>query len=127
MEGNGSLRQVVPHFLQLRIQDGIIRFPELLPRFDPAPVNGGGLSVEEKAVSLHLPDAAALFFIAVLPGVNDEAVAGREWNVPFRAEVQPAPAAVHNDACIGAALLAVAAVSQPRVVRAVQPAGGETA
>ena len=83
--------------------------------------------MEEKAVSLHFPDAAALFFIAVLPGVNDEAVAGSERNVPFRPDVQPALAAVHNGACIGAALLAVAAVGQARVVRAVQPAGGKAA
>lgn len=68
MEGKDGLRQVLPHFFQLGVQGRIIRFPELLPRPDLAPVNAGGFSVEEKAVSLHFPDAAALFFIAVLPG-----------------------------------------------------------
>ena len=83
--------------------------------------------MEEKAVPLHFPDAAALFFIAVLPGVNDKAVAGRKRNVSFRPDIQPALAAVYNHARISAALLAVAAVGQARVVRAVQPACGKAA
>lgn len=127
MEGNGGFLQVFPHFFQLRVQGRIIRFPEFLPGFNPAPVNTGCLSVEKKAVSLHFPDTSALFFIAVFPCINDEAVPGRERNAPFRPDIQPALTAVHNDACVGAPLFTVAAVGQTRVVRPVQPAGGEAA
>ena len=127
MKGGGRFRQVLPHLLQLCIQGRIIRFPELLPRLYPVPVNAGSFSVEEKAVSLHLPDAAPLFFIPVFPCINDKAVSGRERHLSFRPDVQPALAAVHNDARISAALFAVASMGQARVVRAVQPACGKAA
>lgn len=61
------------------------------------------------------------------PASMDEAVPGRERNAPFRPDIQPALTAVHNDACVGAPLFTVAAVGQTRVVRPVQPAGGEAA
>ena len=43
--------------------------------------------MKEKAVSLHFPDTTALFFIAVFPCINDEAVTGRERNASFRSDL----------------------------------------
>ena len=82
----------------------------------------GSFSVEEKAVSLDFPDAAALFFVTVFSGVNDESVSGSERNVRLLPYIQPALAAGGDDARIGSAFFAVAAVSQARMVRSVQPA-----
>ena len=111
--------------MQVFIQRGVGGFPEQVAGAYEAPVDAAALAVEEEAVALGAPDAATLFLVAVLAGINHKAIAGGYGDERGRVQFHPALAAAHDAPRESPAFLAETTVGEQRVVGAIQPAGGK--
>ena len=126
--GSGGVApEVAPGGVQVLIQRRIGGFPEQLTGFDKAPVDAAALAVKIESRSLHLPDTAALFLVAVLSGIHHKSIAGGNRYGGQGIELHPALATADDASGECAALLAESAVGEQRVVGAIEPAGGEAA
>ena len=74
--GGGIACKVGPGAVQVFIESRVGCFPEQVAGVDASPVDAAAFTVEEESAALHAPDAASLFLIAILAGINHKAIAG---------------------------------------------------
>ena len=88
--------RVLPEPAELGFQLGVGGLVNRVARLDALEVDAAVGAVEDKAPALDLPDARALFEVAVLAGVEDHAVARRDGNAGGVPQFDPAVAAFRD-------------------------------
>ena len=129
LERNFFLKRprVLPKFPQLGFELRIRCLVHRMTRLDPLEIDAAIGAMENNAAIFDFPNARALLEVAVLTGIKDHAIAGRERHAGRVRELDPSLATFGDLAEKRSAFFPEAAVREVRMIRPREPAGREPA